>query len=253
MRYDNDKGILYTESNKYNIGKIDILIGGSPCQDFSILNAMAQCNKEKLGLGGDKSKLFYEYLRLKEEINPTYFLLENVKMNKESENQLNEYMKVNGLHINSKLVSYQSRPRIYWTNIEGVVLPEDRNISFQDYKDTDFEYCSKFKMNPTKSRVKMWNDGKGRISMGSCSNITLSDKIGCVTRKQDRCPNSGLIKFDGFGRYLTTRELEIAQTVPIGYTSCVSKNQSQDLLGDGWTVDVIAHIFSFLPKEWKNK
>ena len=95
---------------------------------------------------------------------------------------------------------------------------------------------------PTISRLRMWNNGEGRSIIGSCANITNSEKVYCLTRKQDRCPNSGLIKHKDFCRYLTQRELELAQTVPVGYTNCLSYNQAQDVLGDGWTVDVIVHI-----------
>lgn len=218
--------------------KIDLLIGGSPCQDFSLMKA------ERDNLEGEKSRLFYEYLRILKETKPEYFLLENVRMNKDSEQQLNEYLGVEGIHINSELVSYQKRPRIYWTNIPNVGIPEDRNINFQDFKDTDYEYCKQFKVNQTPSREKMWNGGNGRGSkLGGCANVTDSNKVYCLTRKQDRSPNSGLIQLDDFCRYLTRRELELAQTVPVGYTDCVSYNQAQDLLGDGWTVEVIKHIF----------
>ena len=92
-------GILYTENGNFNVGKIDLLIGGSPCQDFSLLKVGGK------GLDGDKSKLFYEYLRLLNEIKPKYFLLENVRMKKESRIQLNQYLGVDGIDINSSLVS----------------------------------------------------------------------------------------------------------------------------------------------------
>ena len=233
-------GILYTENGNFNVGKIDLLIGGSPCQDFSLLKLNGK------GLDGDKSKLFYEYLRLLNEIKPKYFLLENVKMKKESRIQLNQYLGVDGVDINSSLVSYQNRPRIYWTNIPNVTLPKDKNINFQDFKIDDKEISKKYKVKRTASREKMWNNGNGKNSLQSCHNITNSEKIYCVTRKQDRSPNSGLIEFEDFCRYLTREELEMAQTVPVGYTNCVSYNQAQDLLGDGWTVDIIAHIFSFI-------
>ena len=233
-------GILYTENGNFNVRKIDLLIGGSPCQDFSLMKADGK------GLEGDKSKLFYEYLRLLKEVKPKYFLLENVKMKKESRNHLNQYLGVEGIDINSSLVSYQNRPRIYWTNIPNVTLPKDKNINFQDFKIVDKEICEKYKVKRTPSREKMWNNGNGKTSLRSCHNITNSEKIYCVMRKQDRSPNSGLIEFEDFCRYLTREELEMAQTVPVGYTNCVSYNQAQDLLGDGWTVDVIAHIFSFI-------
>lgn len=95
----------------------------------------------------------------------------------------------------------------------------------------------------------MWNEGRGRQTAGNCTNITKAEKIGCLTRKQDRCPNSGLIECGDFCRYLTRREIELAQTLPIGYTDNLSYSQMQDVCGDGWTVEVIAHIFSFLKKE----
>lgn len=239
-------GILYTENGNYNIGNVDLLIGGSPCQDFSSASILTPYkDREKYGLKGDKSKLFYEYLRIKNELNPTFFLLENVKMKPKSEEQLNEYMGVNGIHIDSSLVSYQHRKRIYWTNIPNVTVPKDRHINFQDYKDTDVNYCRQFKVNKTPSRLRMWNGGIQEC-IGNCPNITFREKINCLTRKQDRCPNSGLIEFEDFCRYLTRREIELAQTLPIGYTDCLSYIQMQDVCGDGWTVDVIAHIFSFM-------
>lgn len=237
-------GILYTENGNFEVGEIDLLIGGSPCQNFSMAKATMY---EIDGLKGEKSKLFYEYLRLLKEVNPKYFLLENVKMKKESEEQLNKYMRVKGIHINSNLVSYQNRPRIYWTNIPGVEIPQDRNINFQDYKDTDYNYCKQFKVNRTPSREKMWNNGNGKNTIGTCANVTNSNKIYCITRKQDRSPNSGLIEFEDFCRFLTRREIELGQTLPIGYTDNLSYGQMQDLCGDGWTVDVISHIFSYIP------
>jgi len=243
VKYKN--GVLYSEVGEFKVGHIDLLIGGSPCQNFSFIRATSG-NKID-GLNGDKSSLFYEFLRILKEVNPTYFLLENVKMKKESEKELNEYLGVEGIHINSNLVSYQHRERIYWTNIPKVTVPEDRNISFQDYKDTDYEYCKQFKVPYTPSRIKYWNNGLStKPTATTCPNVTYSDKIYCLTRKQDRCPNSGLVEFEDFCRFLTRRELELAQNVPVGYTNCVSYNQAQDLLGEGWTVDVIAHIFSFI-------
>ena len=237
-------GVLYTENGEFEVGKIDLILNGSPCQNFSQARA---CMYEIDGLKGDKSKLFYEFLRILHEVNPDYFLLENVKMKKESYEQLNKYLGVEGIPINSELVSFQKRPRIYWTNIPNVTIPEDKHINFQDYKDTDYEYCKQFKVKRTPSRERMWNNGQGRINgLGSCDNVTNSEKVYCLTRKQDRCPNSGLIEFDDFCRYLTRREIELAQTLPVGYTDGLSYNQMQDLCGDGWTVDVIAHILKGL-------
>lgn len=223
---------------------VDLLIGGSPCQDFSMANAMT---KDRKGLDGEKSRLFYEYLRLLRELKPKYFLLENVKMKPEAKKQLDDYLGVEGVLIDSQLVSFQRRPRMYWTNIPNLTIPEDRGVLFKDHRCRDLEYERLFKVNKTPSRIKMWNNGEGRSNaMGTCANVSEADKVYCLTRKQDRSPNSGLVTLDDFCRYLTRKELEKAQTVPVGYTDCLSYLQAQDVLGDGWTVDVIAHIFKGL-------
>lgn len=242
-------GTLYTENGEYNVGEIDLLIGGSPCQDFSFANMYKEDKKNTYGLDGDKSKLFYEFLRLKKEIQPKYFLLENVRMRANAEKELNKYLGVEGVHIDSRLVSYQTRARIYWTNISNITLPIDKNVNFQNYIDTDYKRCQEAKLKRTPSRERMWNNGNGG-GTGHCKNVTHSHKVGCITRKQDRCPNSGLIEYEDFARFLTRREIEQAQTLPPGYTDILSYTQMQDVCGDGWTVDVIAHIFKHL-KEGK--
>lgn len=236
VRYQDNE--LLTDNGIFKIDKIDLLIGGSPCQNFSIARTSIYAVD---GLAGDKSKLFYEYLRILRECRPTYFLLENVKMKNESKQQLDEYLGFEGVYFNSRLVSYQNRPRYYWTNIK-FKIPQDRNISFQDFIETDYNECKKSKVNRTPSREKMWCNGQGKGGRSSCKNVTHSDKVNCITRKQDRSPNSGLIELDGFCRFLSRRELEQGQTVPIGYTDCLSYNQAQDVLGDGWTIDVIVEI-----------
>lgn len=241
VRYEN--GTLYTESGEHHVGKIDLLIGGSPCQDFSNMKALNGDGHK--GLKGTKSRLFYEYLRLLNEVKPRFFLLENVKMKKDSERLLNEYLGVNGISINSKLVSYQNRPRVYWTNIPNVIPPEDRHIDFQNYREREYNKELPYRVNRTPSRERMWNNGQGRNQKGACPNVTNSPYIYCITRKQDRHPNSGFVEFDGFCRFLTRRELELGQTLPLGYTDNLTYTQMQDVVGDGWTVDVIAHIFSF--------
>lgn len=227
----------------YNVGvqkqdKIDLVIGGSPCQDFSI------GSKERKGLKGSKSSLFYEYLRVLEQAkkaNPKVkFLLENVVMEQEYQDVISELLGVKPIFIDSIDFSFQTRKRLYWTNIE-VNDWDKKKIDFQDFKDNDFDYCEKFKVNRTPSREIMWQC--------KCPNVTNRSHVNCLTVKQDRWNNSGLVEHGDFCRYLTTRELELAQTVPIGYTNCVSQRQAEDLLGDGWTVDVIAHIFKGLNTE----
>jgi len=214
-----------------DLPKIDLLIGGSPCQDFSI------GSKDRAGLEGEKSSLFYGYLRLLKELKPKYFLLENVEMTSDNKKALSDYLGVEPVFINSIDFSFQTRKRYYWTNIP-IENWTPKKINFQDYKDTNYEYCKQFKVNKTPSRIIMWEK--------KCPNVTNREYVNCLTVKQDRWNNAGLVAFDDFCRYLTRRELELAQTVPVGYTDYVSIRQAEDLLGDGWTVDVIAHIFKAL-------
>jgi DNA (cytosine-5)-methyltransferase 3A len=241
-------GVLYTENGNYDVGKIDLLIGGSPCQDFSSARAFGNNGSTPLGLEGSKSSLFYHYLRILNEIkkaNPDLkWLLENVKMKKDSKRELDDFLGVEGVYINSELVSFQKRARYYWSNL-NFKLPSDKGVNFQDYKEVGSNLGS-YKLNKTPSRLRMWDDGKGGNSSKSCANVTNANKIYCLTTKQDRCPNSGLVEYEDFCRYLTRKELELAQTVPVGYTDCLSYNQACAVLGNGWTVDVIAHIFEGL-------
>jgi len=210
---------------------VGLLQGGSPCQDISNL-------KPGNNIYDEKSRLFFQFLKLKEQLNPEFFLLENVVGDKDSINIITDLLGVDPIRINSSLLSFQRRDRYYWTNIEGVTIPNDKGISFQDFKDLDEEYLDKFKVNKTPSREIMWG--------GKCPNVTYRDKINCITCKQDRWSNAGLVEYKDFCRYLTRRELELGQTLPLGYTDILSYNQASDIIGDGWTVDVIAHIYSFM-------
>ena len=173
------------------------MIGGSPCQSISRLN-------QKKGIYEGKSDMFFEYLRLFNEIKPKYFLLENVNGHKESLEAITSWLGVKPIRINSNLVSYQNRDRLYWTNIPGVTMPKDKHISFQDYKETDYEILKEYKVKRTPSRIKMWES--------ECPNVTYRDKINCLTRKQDRRSNAGLVEFEDFCRYLTVKECEMSGT-----------------------------------------
>lgn len=218
------------EIKSNDLPEISLLIGGSPCQDISHLKPNSK------GVYDEKSRLFFEYLRLLLELKPKYFLLENVDGKKDSIDLITKLLGVEPIKINSKLVSFQNRTRLYWTNISNIKQPDDKNISFQDYKELQ---ADEYRVNKTPSRIKMWGSGIN----GKCPNVTYREKINCLTCKQDRWNNAGLIQYGDFCRYLTVKECELAQNIPIGYTRSVSKNQAYDLLGDGWTVDVIAHIF----------
>lgn len=237
-------GVLHSENGAFNVGKIDLLIGGSPCQSFSASNATFG---KQTGLQG-KSGLFYEYLRILREIqaeNPSVrFLLENVKMRGDSKKQLDDYLGTTGKYFNSELVSYQKRPRFYWCNWIWE-LPQDKGVNFQEFKQQGD--LSSFMLREVPSHFEMWNDGKGRNGgLKACPNVTHAEKIHCVTTRQDRAPNSGLIEYNGYCRQLTQHELELAQTLPINYTKVLSYRQAQAVIGNAWTVDAVAHIFSYL-------
>ena len=210
----------------------------------------------KDGLDGDKSSLFYHYLRLLQEVKPKYFLLENVKMKKSDQAKISELLGVEPIAINSKVVSAQSRPRLYWTNIPNVVPPEDKGIKVADILDEG--YCPLPKSRcllvsdsrPLTTPVNMYH----RSTLGFTTLIFKDKKhyeecrdyydehFKGLAAKDIVCENS---VFDGV-RYLTRVERERLQTLPEGYCSMLTPNQAADVLGDGWTVDVIAHIFSFI-------
>ena len=108
-----------------DLPKIDLLIGGSPCQGFSFAG-------RQLNFEDERSKLFFEYVRLLKETKPKYFLLENVKMKKEYQDVISKYLGVEPIEINSALVSAQNRKRLYWTNIPDIQQPKDRGILLKD-------------------------------------------------------------------------------------------------------------------------
>jgi len=105
--------------------KIDLIIGGSPCQGFSLAG-------KQLNFKDPRSLLFFEFVRLIKELKPKYFMLENVKMKKDYENIITEYMEVEPIEINSALVSAQNRKRLYWTNIPNIIQPNDKGILLKD-------------------------------------------------------------------------------------------------------------------------
>jgi DNA (cytosine-5)-methyltransferase 3A len=116
------------------IPNVDLLIGGSPCQDLSI------AKKGRKGLDGDRSGLFWEYVRILKLLNPKWFILENVNsMSKADRDIITREMGVQPVMIDAALVSAQSRKRLFWTNIDVVGLPIDRGIRVKDILEPDAE------------------------------------------------------------------------------------------------------------------
>ena len=118
-----------TQLDTSTLPKIDLIMGGSPCQGFSVAG-------KGLAFDDPRSALFFEFIRCVTELKPKYFLLENVNMKKEWLAVITEYMGVEGIKINSALVSAQNRNRWYWTNIPGIEQPEQRGIVLRDILET---------------------------------------------------------------------------------------------------------------------
>ena len=209
-----------------DLPKIDLLFGGSPCQSFSSAG-------NRTGFDG-KSGLFWEFVRVLNEVQPKYFLLENVKMKKEWEDIITKEMGVEPIRINSNLVSAQNRERLYWTNIPNITQPEDKNIKLSDVLTDD-----NFRTIP-KCFYNKWGT-KERINKNP--NWVKNEKSNCLTTKNCHT-NQYLFNEDKtLCRLLNPTEFERLQTIPEGYTSVVSNTERYKMIGNGWTVDVISFIF----------
>ena len=261
-----DKSILVTQHHYPNtiqlgdvtkikgtdLPKIDLLMGGSPCQDLS----MAKPNG--LGLAGERSGLFWEFVRLLNETQPAYFLLENVIMKKHNEEDITKALGVEPIEINSSLVSAQRRRRLYWTNIPNVTQPEDRGIVIKDIVyDDSYKIFTDERITKTKVRTKnyvKW-DTSGKQYWSQQDRAYYRDGKMCTLPKGNPGNKLNIVMdYDkDIYRRLHPVEAERCQTLPDHYTDVGGLKDAQRLgiIGDGWTVDVIAHIFSFLPHSSK--
>jgi site-specific DNA-cytosine methylase len=232
-------GVLYTANGEYCVGKVDLLIAGSPCQGFSMAG-------KQLAFDDPRSKLYFEFERILSEVrknNPQVkFLLENVRMKEDHKNAISFRLGVLPIAINSNLVSAQNRYRLYWTNIDGVVQPANKNINLKDvldgWKDSWKIYTKKNASKPKANQNKA-----GCLTAGKMGDTSDMDII--VYGDVVPCSPSGRVrsKETEHSRRYTPEESERLQTVPVGYTNHVSSCQRYTMLGNGWTVDVIAHIF----------
>ncbi len=266
-----------------NLPKIDLIIGGSPCQGFSRAG-------KQLNFNDSRSKLFFEFVRLLKECKPKYFLLENVRMKQEWIDLITKTLKeiypgTKAYNINSKLVSSQLRNRFYWTNIPNIKQPEDKKILLQSILENGFTDRDKARSllesdsRPLKNPAKMLNryirigfttlvyeneelllkvrnaTKKGYILVKDNQGVDLSfptsrtrrgrlmaEKLHTITKT----PNEYFLFKNGELRYFTQLELERCQTLPENYTKGLTRNQAAGVIGNGWTVDVIKHIFEGL-------
>jgi DNA (cytosine-5)-methyltransferase 3A len=302
-------------------------MGGSPCQGFSFAG-------KQLNFDDPRSKLFFEFIRLRDELKPKYVLLENVRMKKESENVITKYMGFSPQAMNSADVSAQNRHRLYWfgylnESLEYEQIPispiKDKGIVIKDIlEDLPFEdipnylnntWCGRRRGDLVKSvddpkahclTASMWKgqiptfvkkpvqvgvadnikgydiikrvyspNGKSptlttmqgghrqpKVAIGRIVNrrldengvrkdnqlelpftkqleVSSADKSNCLTTVQ----KDNVVVHKELYRKLTPLECERLQTVPDNYTNHVSKTQRYKMLGNGWTVDMIAHIF----------
>ena len=238
--------------------KIDLFIGGSPCQDVSF------AGKGKGLIDGERSSLFFEFVRLYQELKPKYFILENVKMKKNSEAIITHCLGVQPIEINSSLFSAQNRKRLYWTNIPLDDLPKDKGIKLKDILengivDRDKSHCidaiyfkgGNLKSYFEKHRRKLVFSNDGLCHVGE-ADINGYDLLKRVYHPEGKAPTLNSM---GGGnrepkvlveqlkwRKLTRLECERLQTVPDNYTQGVSNTQRYKMLGNGMTVDVIAFL-----------
>jgi site-specific DNA-cytosine methylase len=222
--------------------KIDLFIGGSPCQGFSLAG-------KQLAFKDPRSKLFFEYVDILQHIqsvNPNVkFMLENVRMRKDYLDAISKLLGVTPIKVDSALVSGQTRTRFYWCNW-NTTQPQDKGIVLQDVLesgvvDRDKAHCidanywkgGNLKSYYVKNRRQLVFECEQRA--GDCEHV-LDDAY----RREPICTNKKHY------RKLTPLECERLQTVPDGYTAHVSNTQRYRMLGNGWTVDVVAHLFSNL-------
>jgi DNA-cytosine methyltransferase len=233
-----------TEVKGSDLPQIDLLFGGSPCQGFSFAG-------KQLNFEDERSKLFFEFVRLLEECKPKYFLLENVKMKKEYQDVISNFLGVEPIEINSNLLSAQNRERLYWTNIPNIEQPKDKKLYLKDVVDLNVinrNVVDKNKIKQfweTKNYIQYDLSGKGHKSQDQ-RGYYLNSKHGTLP-SHGASSKVKVVLNNGEIVQLTPVECERLQTVPDGYTDCVSDTQRYTMLGNGWTVDVIAHIFKQLP------
>jgi len=220
-------------------GQIDLLIGGSPCQDLSI------AKKDRKGLEGNRSGLFWEYVRLKKECNPTYFILENVaSMPKADRDIITREMGVEPVLFNASLVSAQCRKRLFWTNIP-FTLPKDKGILLKDIlqPDVDDKFYLKKEFNKTAQTGRNETKKLGYMGEKDHQAKRVYDDDGKLPALNVIC-NSMVKETNDRIRKLTPIECERLQGLPDNYTEGIAMTNRYKCLGNAFNVDVVTHIFN---------
>lgn len=247
--------------NIEELPKIDLLIGGSPCQNFTFAGTRKGMStkdnieitsleqyldlKERGFEFAGQSYLFWEYVRILKEIRKTNpevkFLLENVRMEKRWKELISKIIGVQPIFINSNLFSAQNRQRLYWTNIKVDELPKENALTLKDViHETGENYPLTKKHHEAFLKSYKWKhcelDEKSKPLLAS------------YYKQPPHCPYiKSKISESGFRR-MSPIECERLQTIPDNYTEGVSDTQRYKMIGNGWTIDVISHIFKNLNK-----
>lgn len=259
---------------------IDLLIGGSPCQGFSFAG-------KQLNFNDPRSVLFFEYVRILREIqeyNPgVLFLLENVRMRSECEQVITEQLGLAPVVINSALVSAQNRVRLYWTNIRtreeanlfdtkiftDIPQPEDRGIFIREILEDDvpesYQYSEARKRKLLGHRKRHYEANNLVLTREVVQLNPSTESNGRQPYQQNRvysvdgispsiCSSHAgqapiILTADEVLRCFTPTECARLQTIPDWYEWKCSKTKIYQMLGNGWTVEVIKHIFSFINTE----
>lgn len=259
----------------WDLPKIHLIVGGSPCTGFSRAG-------KGLNFEDPQSKLYFEFIKAVKHFEPEYFFLENVKMKKEYQDIVSNDLGVQPIEINSSLVSAQNRKRLYWTNISNVSAPADKNIFLDKvlYRlphgymtesislerkyptlaaqspGTKHKVIENYELSEyAKSRVNERKNNKTGLVYSWYNDKVHIEKTPTLTSNSNCWSATGgiiVIENEQY-RTLTPEECEELQTLPHGYTNNINKTQRYKCIGNGWTVDVIAHIFSSLPQKFKNE
>lgn len=254
-----------TKGNIKNMPKIDLILAGSPCQGFSN-------NGKGLNFNDPRSKLFFDFVNILNwvrEVNnkDVKFLLENVKMKKEWENIITQYVKVEPIEINSKLLTAQNRPRLYWSNIDNIDMPKDigiklinildKNVKFDFVNHEGLKICKSISENSRNLIYRVDNEVRikqatkqGYIVANEGDGINLSfpyslSRRGRVIKGKSNCLDTSCnicVYTDNSIRRFTINELEKLQGLPVGYTNHVSDRNRIKAIGNGWTIDVVEYI-----------
>jgi DNA-cytosine methyltransferase len=230
---------------------IDLLIGGSPCQDIS----HAFLGK---GLEGSRSSLFHKFVAIKNKLNPKFFILENVKS--KWKNEMDKAIGVCGIEMNSRKFSAQSRPRIYWSNLK---FTEPKHDNFENIIDilqsnVDRKYFLKKEVQEKLSlHYQRRNSRSTKIEKIITANkdqirdnerqrriYSIYGKSPTILARSD---TTKVLTKDGV-RKLTPLECERLQCLPKNYTDCLSDTQRYKAIGNGFTVDAISHILQNINK-----